>query len=233
MEKGPSRMNMEELGWNVLEDGGSGRWIYSKQVEALVWLFLRMDDMVDSCGGDATYYFHCDVGVVDMQQATECGTLAEALKSCDADSWMHDLPEESRPLAMAQCLFDHGAWSPLWQEGSPEIDKEADEDWKFNIPDESDPDFLDLLEAGRKWAEENALDYGSRTHLLDTKIVNGIGQTAREFAGGTGSLWNTLRRIKSDPNATDEQKLVLKMYRNVGNTLGAGPVPQDIIEEER
>jgi len=56
-----------------------------------------------------------------------------------------------------------------------------------------------------------------------------MGQTAREFAGGTSSLWDTLRRIKDDPNATDEQKLVLKMYQNAGQTLGAGPVPLDIV----
>jgi len=217
--------------WTTLEDGGSGRWVYAREVAPMTWVFLRIDDMVDSCGGEATYYFHCDVGVVDLRQGTESGSLTEAMKSCDADSWMHDLPEENRPLAMAQCLFDHGAWSPLWQEGSPEIDKEADEDWKFNVPDEDDPVFSDLLEAGRKWAEENLLDEGSRDHLLDTKIVNKIGQTAREFAGGTNSLWDTLRRIKDDPNATKEQKLLLKMYQNAKQTLGAGPVPPDIIGE--
>jgi len=219
--------------WTTLEDGDSGRWIYARKVAPQVWLFLRMDDMVDACGGDATYYFHCDVGVVDLQQATECGTLTSALESCDAKSWMHDLPVEKHNLAMAQCLFDHGAWSPLWQDGSPEIEKDDDGDWKFDIPDEDDPVFTDLLEAGRKWVEENLLDEDNRNHLLDTKIVNAIGQTAREFAGGTSSLWDTLRRIQSDPNASDEQKLVLKMYQNAGQTLGAGPVPLDIITGEQ
>jgi len=219
--------------WATLEDGGSNRWLYAKEVAPLTWVFLRVVDMVDACGGDATYYFHCDVGVVDVQLALENGTLAESMKSCDADSWMEDLPVESRPLAMAQCLCDYGAWSPMWQDGSPEIDKEANEDWKFDIPDEEDSDFADLLEAGRKWAEENLLDEDSRNHLLDTKIVNGLGQTAREYAGGTSSLWDTLRRISRDPSATPEQKLVLKMYQNAGQTLGAGPVPLDIITGER
>ena len=107
--------------WTTLEDGGSGRWIYSREVAPLTWVFLRIDDMVDACGGDATYYFHCDVGVVDLEQAIKCGTLTSALESCDAESWMADLPADKLNLAMAQCLFDHGAWSPLWQDGSSEM----------------------------------------------------------------------------------------------------------------
>lgn len=218
--------------WTTLEDGGSGRWIYAREVAELVWVFLRIDSMVDACGGDATYYFHCDVGVVDLKQGAECGTLTSALEYCDAYSWIDDVPERAKPLAMAQCLFDHGSWSPLWQDGSPEIDKDDDGDWKFDIPDEDDPQFTDLLKAGREWAEENLLEEARREHLLDTKIVNKLGQTAREFAGGIESTWDILRKIRDAPLlATKEQRLVLKMYQNAGQTLGYGPVPADITGE--
>jgi hypothetical protein len=214
--------------WTTLEDGGSCRWVYAREVAPLTWVFLRIDDMVDACGRDADYWFHCDVAVVNLATATANGTLASALECCGAESWLDDLPAESKPLAMAQCLFDYGAHSPLWQKASPTIDKDADGDWQFDAPDESDPDFADLLDAGRDWAESNLLDDDNRENLLDTTIVNRIGQTAREFAGGTAGLWDALRRIAADPNASAESKLVLRMYQGAGQTLGAGPVPADI-----
>jgi hypothetical protein len=216
--------------WKMLEDGGSNRWIYAREVAHHVWIFIRMDDMVEAMGKEATYWFHCDVGIVDLNQAMECGTLEEALNFCDAKSWMPDLPEESHPLAMAQCLFDSGAWSPLWQDGSPEIDKDDNDDWQYDAPGDDDPEFVDLLEAGRKWAEENLLDEESRDHWLDTKIVNRIGQTAREFAGGTNTMWEKLRQIKDDSNATPEQKIILKMYSSCCHTLDGTPIPEDIKE---
>jgi len=214
--------------WETLEDGGSNRWVYAREVAEMVWIFLRLDDMVDACGRDATYYFHCDVGIVDLHAAIGHGTVERALECCDAQSWMPDVPKDKQALATAQCLFDYGAWSPLWQDGSPEIDKDADEDWNYNVPDEDDPEFTDLLEAGRQWAEENLLDEDDRDHWLDTKIVNGIGQTAREFAGGMDTMWQTLRRIKNDPNATPAQKLILKMYGACEHTLDGTPIPDDI-----
>jgi hypothetical protein len=219
--------------WTTLEDGGSNRWLYARKVAPMTWVFLRIDDMVDACGRDANYWFHCDVATVDLDAAVTSGALADALRSCDAESWLSDLPLDAQNLAMAQCCFDYGASSPLWQDGSPEIDKDADDDWRWNAPEESDPEFADLLDAGRDWAEANLLDADNRERLLDTTIVNKIGQTAREFAGGTAGLWDALRRIAADPNASTEQKLVLRMYQGAGQTLGAGPVPADITGKPR
>ena len=215
-------------GWKTLEDGGSGRWIYSKKVAPSTWIFLKIDDMVDACGRDANCYFCCDVGVVDLEQGMRSGSLASALESCDAKSWLFDIPVENQQLAMAQCLFDYGAYSPVWRGSSPEVDK-TDEDWSFNVPDEGSKEFKKLLRSAKKWAEENLTDEDDRNHLLDTKIVNKLGQTAREYAGGTESLWNTLRQIRDNPEASDAQKLFLKMYQMAGQTFGAGPVPGDIV----
>jgi hypothetical protein len=222
-------------GWVTCEDGGSGRWLYARPLDsaspagAIVWVFICIDDMVDSCGRDADYYFNASVSVVDL---LSIGVKAQedALRSCDAQSWIHDLPTEKKWLSVAQCCHDYGAKSPCWEGTSPTINKEKD--WQWNVPSDSSPTFTRLRAAARRFAEERLLDAESRNRLLDNRIVNKLGQTAREFANGTEGLWDALRRIKRSANATEEQKLILKMYQGAGQTLGAGPVPADIMKEE-
>lgn len=68
---------------------------------------------------------------------------------------------------------------------------------------------------------------------LDTRVVNKLGQTSREFAGGIDSTWDTLRNIQAlGDKATPSQKIVLKMYQNGGQTLGGNKVPFDIVAGE-
>ena len=199
--------------WITLEDGGSGRWLYAKPLDsknpeaAAVWAFICIDDMVDACGEDASYYFAASVSVVDLLNM-DSKTLEDALRSCG----LSDLPTEKKWLVLAQCCHDYGAKSPCWEDGSPSINKK-NKDWQWNVPSDDSPTFTRLRAAARRFADENLLDAESRNEFLDTRIVNQIGQTAREFANGTNGLWDVLRRIKNDQDATPEQKLILAAYQ--------------------
>lgn len=217
-------------GWEVFEDGGSGRWLYARSVGPLCWVFIGVDDMVECCGRDADAYFSAQVAVVDVLNASP-ETVGSALRGCGAESWLSDLPKDRRLQATAQCMFDYGAKAPCWEGSSPDINKEKNKDWQGDVPSDSSPTFMRLRAAARRFAEENLLEEEKRNELLDTRIVNKLGQTARQFAGGMEALWGTLRRIKEDPDASEEQKLVLRMYQGAGHTLGAGPVPVDIMED--
>lgn len=222
-------------GWITLEDGGSNRWVYARPLDskdpagAIVWVFIRIDDMVDSCGKDAESYFSADVAVVN-QLDIPVKTVDDAIRSCGMFEYIHDVEVEKRWLMIAQCCFDYGAKSPCWEGSSSPINKK-NKDWKWNVPSDNSPTFLRLRAEARRFAEENLFDAEKRNELLDTKIVNALGQTAREYARGTEGLWDSLRKIKDDPNATPEQQMILATYQKAGQTLGAGPVPTDIMEE--
>lgn len=215
--------------WTELEDGGSDRWLYAREVAPLCWVFLCIDDMVDCCGADAESYFCAAVSVVDVTRVSQ-ETLNSALSCCGAASWLDQVPKESKFLAMAQCLHDAGSKAPCWEMSSPPINKERNKNWRWDVPSDSSPTFLRLRAAARRFAEEHLLEERRRNELLDTRIVNAVGQTAREFSNGGQGLWDALRRIKENPQASDEQKLVLRLYQEAGQTLGIGPVPEDIKE---
>lgn len=130
-------------------------------------------------------------------------SICGTLREC-FDDWMREPSEIECPSC----------------EGYGQIDEDSDEDGTA----------FQSLKRDAFAETEPLLEAEHRNHLLDTKIVNALGQTAREFAS-TDGLWETLRRIKADPDsATTEQRLMLKMYRGSGQTLGAGPVPSDIVD---
>lgn len=214
--------------WLELWDGNSGQWLYVCR-DVLTYIFLEVIDMVEHCGREVTYRWSASVATVDLL-TTSPETFASAYQSCGGDDEQFDFKKEPDRLRIAQILYEYGSKSPLWDKGSKDF--KEDYDGYDDSPDENHPDFRKLRAEARRWAEENIFDEESRNHFLDTKVVNKLGQTAREFAGGTESLWDTLRKIKEDPDATPEQKLVLKLYQGAGQTLGAGPVPEDIMEKK-
>ena len=55
---------------------------------------------------------------------------------------------------------------------------------------EHSKDFKAIRAAARREAEA-MLDDATRDNALDTRIVNKIGQTARQYASGTAGLWIT------------------------------------------
>jgi hypothetical protein len=235
------RRTIHMKGWITCEDGGSGRWLYARPLDvsaknwkrgfsANVWAFICLDDMVDACGQDADYYFSASVSVVDL---TVIPTEAQqaALSSCGAAGWTLETLNEKYWLAVAHCCHDHGNRAPCWEGASPAINKSKRKHWKWEVPSDTSPTFTQLRAAARRFAEENLLDVTQRAALLNTRVVNAIGQTALEYSTGTDGLWNALRRIKQDPGASKEQKLTLATYQRATQTLGAGPVPADIMEE--
>ncbi len=207
--------------WITLADGGSSTWLYAREASPRVWIFIEIIDMVDACGRDATKRWYASVSVVDLN-TTSPNTLASAIQSC---GWFEDMePDTITPIMLAEVCHSYGAKSPMWDDSAGPVNEHN----RHNNPGEEHRPFRTLRAAARREAE-SLLDTDTRDHLLDNKIVNQIGQTAREFANGTDGLWDVLRRIAADPNANASQRLVLKMYANAGQTLGAGPVPADIV----
>lgn len=191
--------------WTVLRDGCSD-WLYARDAGRGVFIFIEVIDLPAHCGSDAgDIQWVASVDSVDLSSASQ-DTIAGALDFCGYDgTW------ELTPIVLAEMMHSYGAKSPLWDESASN-------------------GFASLRKRARLFAD-SMLDNETRNEVLDTRIVNQLGQTAREFAGGTDSLWETLRRIKDNPDATQKQKLVLKMYQNVSRTLGAGPVPEDIRDD--
>jgi len=219
-------MNIYHKNWDVLEDGGSGRWVYSRKVSNGVYLFICIGDMVDACGKEAEYWFHAEVSVVNLNIIGDQG-VENALES--AGIYLPDYPESKWDLISAELCHSYGSKGVLWGNSSASIDK-TNKDWQWNCPSEGSKVFRGLRASARRFAEANLVDDTNRDSLLDSTIVNAIGQSARSYMGGTEELWDQLRFIKGDPNATAAQKLVLGMYQKCEHTLGAGPIPKDIKE---
>ncbi len=220
IETGSERSRYYAKKWLELYDGGSDQWLYVAK-SGLTYVFIEIIDLVAYCGRDADSQWCASVATVDLMNASP-ETLYSALRSCGIDDDPPDMSTENGRLAMAEMLFSYGAKSPMWDDcgGKPIPEGES--------ASEHSKAFRSLRFAARHEAEQMLCDE-TREHALDTKIVNKIGQTAREYASGTGGLWDALRRIKdSGDNATPGQKLVLGMYSKCEHTLGAGPIPADL-----
>jgi hypothetical protein len=208
--------------WSVLQDGGSGRWLYARRVPNDVYLFICIDDMVDACGKEAEYWFHAEVSVVDLNVIGP-----KAIKdACDSCGFPRRGVDNN---IIAECCHSYGARGILWQEASPTIDK-TKKDWQWNCPGEGSKAFQKLRANARLFADNNLVNAQARLDKLNSVVVNKIGQTAMSQLRGIDGLWDQLRDIKDNPNATADQKLILGMYQKAETTLGAGPIPEDIKE---
>jgi hypothetical protein len=214
--------------WLELEDGGSDRWLYVCQdgrVEdglGTTFIFISLEPLPSDCED----LWCCDVSVVDTLRTPPEEILA-ALRSCGQDPEEFFAPgmgDIRVRLGLAEMLHGYGTKSPM-QSACGGVRKD-----RWDTPGEGCHAFRRLRKEAREFAEAELLDSESRDRLLDTKIVNGLGQTAREYAQGTAGLWAALRRIQSDENPTPEQRIILGVYQKAGRTLGAGPVPLDITE---
>jgi hypothetical protein len=212
--------------WMTLRDGGDGTYLYVKSPAPLVYVFIEIIDLVDACGRDATARWCASVDVVDLNSISP-ETQASALHSCGWEG-IEDIEDPAdRMRALAEVCHSHGAKSPMWS-GDAGVVNERN---RHDSPGEEHRPFRDIRAEARREAELLCReDY--REEQLDTRIVNRIGQTAREYANGTEGMWAALRRIQADPNASKEQRIVLRMYGKAGQTLGAGPVPADLLDTE-
>lgn len=206
--------------WLELEAGGSDSWLYVAR-DCAVYVFILVCD----CGRDAEQRYCASVDVVDLAAASP-ETIASALQCCGVDASELDPSTESGRLWLAECLHSDGAKSPMWEDTRGMVRDPS------GVLGENYMAFRSLRKEAWEVAKDLLSDADYRDHELDSRIVNAIGQTAREYAGGTASLWDSLRRIQSDPNATPEQALILRLYQSAETTLGAGPVPRDLLSED-
>ena len=217
--EGSTRARYYARKWLEIYDGGSDTWLYAAR-SGLTYVFIEIMDYPAAAGRDAEFQWCADVSSVDLE-SSDPEMIASALGSCGQEDDPPDMSTESGRLALAEMLHSHGAKSPLWDDLAGKPREHAGEHSK---------DFKAIRAAARRVAED-MLDDAKRDNALDTRIVNKIGQTARQYASGTAGLWDHLRTIRdAGENATPEQKLVLRMYSKCEQTLGAGPIPEDLRE---
>lgn len=215
-----------------------------------VYLFIEIQDMVDACGRDMLGQLDLS-GEVYLVEPGRYGArdLYRVYQSCGWDG-IKDMVEEfvetsnessneAQPnrgaipdigLLYADLLRNYEHKSPLHSASGGRIVTEKN---LHDGVDESSKGFSSLLRELLVEANQYIADNTVLQATLDTKVVNKMGQTSREFAGGIDSTWDTLRRIQDmGDNATPAQKLVLKMYKNAGQTLGGDKVPLDIVANE-
>jgi len=162
--------------WTVLQDGGSDTWRYVAR-DGLCYVFINIIDFPAAAGRSAGYYWHADVEIVDLAE-TNPKTMVDAFRSCGMDD-PPDMTTENGRLQMADMLYDYGSKSPIWQGTAGEVTED-------NELDENSKSFRSLRKEAREVAEKLLKDEEHRNNELDTRIVNKIGQTAREFAQGMG-----------------------------------------------
>jgi hypothetical protein len=219
IETGHPRAEYYAKKWLVIFDGGSDQWLYVAK-SGQTYVFIEVIDLVAYMGREATEQWAASVTSVDLASATP-DMLYSALQYCGATDDPPDMSTESGRLAMAEMLFSCGHKSPLWDNCAGEPVAEHDS------ASEHSKAFRSLRAQARKEGEAMLQD-DARDQALDMRIVNKIGQTAREYAMGDG-LWVALRRIQeAGESATPEQRLILGMYAKCEHTLGAGPIPEDL-----
>ena len=189
--------------WDIIYDGGSGTWLYRRDLGSGVYAFIELLDMPDACGSDATEAWVCEVSLVDITHAS-IDTMSSA---CDCVGMVD--PSFS-DLGIA--LFEYGAKATLYSDSGGPVTDSYDHG-------ENSVHFRRLRKEAREFVESELLDETNRECLLDSTIVNKIGQSAREYM--QGDLWGALRRLP-------ENHLMRKLYRRATHTLCGEPIPEDI-----
>lgn len=200
-------------------EGGSDEWLWYQQ-DGAKYYFLRILDLVAYMGKDAQVYWEASVCLVDI---SDPGVLSSWHAAYASSGWdeNYEPPSEANK---AMILFEYGAKSPLWDGFGGDV---PEDDW--DKLDEDDEDFKKLFEQASQFISECLSDSDKLEEKLNTP-VNALGQTAREYAHGTNGLFKRLTEIKDDPNATEQQKLVLRVYGRCDHTLGGDVIPEELKE---
>lgn len=217
-----SQVEYYKKDWLVLEDGGSGTWLYAVS-SGMTYVFIKIDDMIDACGYKEAKQmeglFCGSVRIVDLLIVNN-ETIASSLQSVGLDKAIDITKTEDR-LEIAMACLTYGACANVWEE----LRGKVTETYRHNGPDEKHPAFRSLRSDARKEAIKYFNEEVRNDHLNNT-VGNAIGSTLSEMMNA--DFYSALRRVKNDPNATDNQKLVLKMYQNSDRTLDGKEVPKDI-----
>lgn len=207
--------------WLAIEDGGSGTWLWAVR-QGLCYLFIEIIDLPDACGRDADAQWAAQVHVVDLASISQ-ESITGAMDSFGVDD-PPDMTTEAGRLELACICRGYGAHAPMWNSTGGPIRN------VFESGNENDRAFRRLRKEAREFAE-GLFDETIRESELDSRVVNTIGHTAREYMAGGDSFWAPMRRVRDNPDAaTPEQSLVLGLYAKCGATLGGTPVPQDLKE---
>jgi len=186
--------------WLEIFDGGSGQWLYA-MADGFRFVFIKVEDLVNACGRDAWALFHASVHVVDLRRID---TIAYVAKSCDLESDVFDLSQVDNRIRLAEACLSYGTSGTLWQGSGGKVT----EAFEFGGADERHPAFRKLRSDARKFAMTLADDKVMEAEL--DKPANAIGSTHREMM--QGDLWSALGRAAKNPNASDTQKLMCKLY---------------------
>lgn len=213
--------------WEIWEDC-DGTYRYVRRMADLKYLGISIISLPEYCGRSAIDgpYWSGDLVLVDLM-ALPYGEQIAALRSCYGDTW----PDFADTVAVRQdllvsCCLSHGSYAPLGLDSGGDVKIDSYGDMIEQTPDSKG--FRGVRKRLREIGDAFARDAGSLERTLDNRIVNSLGQTAREYGQGTEGLWSKLRDIRDDGDASDEQKLIFKMYHGCTDTLADVPIPADI-----
>lgn len=201
--------------------------------KGMTYVFLRVIDMVAACGREADFRWAGDVSVVELLNI-EPETAQSAFRSMGEEyvdylKVLAETDQETVWFEMACALHMHGARAELLSNSAGKLPYDYDP-WALSDMRRSFGECrLELAEFGEEILRDEAL----RNHLMDTTVVNRIGQTARSAMRGTGALWEHLIGLKnSETPLTPDQEIILKIYGSCEHTLGAGPIPAELRNKE-
>lgn len=217
--------------WTELRDGVSDEWLYVHEVKVKPkpqfkgdkvfpvstkeFIFIRIHDMVSCCGSDAMELFSGNLLFVNLNEVPLERKIS-AMRCCGFDEDAH-----FKAIDMAEMLLDSGIASVCGYSAGKVTEKNH-----YAGYGESHPAFRHVRAYLAN--EAKALMTKEGREAASNSVVNAIGQTLRQYNAGTTGLWERLRTIKEN-GGSPEETMILSMYQKAGNTLGAGPVPEDIL----
>lgn len=196
--------------WLGYQDGGNGRWV--RHHTGTRWFYIESVDMDDACGRDneGRDPYVVELSEVDISDEEQ---MMRAVRSCGGVTEINDETGEVEHFdhdgclypdaALAEMMASYGARSPLWDTSGKGVGR--------------------MIRAAKSEAMRLERDESAYEARMN-RPVNGIGQTAREYAQGMKAMAAAIQRgiDAGDPKAT----LIGKMYNNCGgNTLGGDVVP--------
>lgn len=246
-----AKMVRERL--NKLRASEDYAWVEQPPTEQTSYLFVKIIDMVNACGndtlgqpsmvGEVWLVSPSDHGHAQMDRVfRSCGwrecvqTIQDWLDENQVDACDGDDPEIiiDRPdfLAkppkydigqmFAEMLESYGCKANL--HSSVSDDTVTEKNFYNGLNEEGRP-FKALLRELLVTANEYAADAAKLNDTLDTKIVNRLGQTARQAASGdVQGYLVTLKNSIPMSELTPAQRIIMKMYGVSTHTLDGTPI---------
>jgi hypothetical protein len=199
--------------WLVLCDDDQKIYVAG---DGLLFVFIEIIDMPCYCGRDAKERWVAEVSMVNIGEVSP-SSIVSAVQYMGFDE-PPDMSTKQGMLMLAEALYRYGCKAFCWSDSSGNPNNTSS--------DESSRYFTSLRAAARREAESILKDESLRETYMN-KTVNKAGHTAREYMAGGDAFWAPFMRTKMDPErATDEQKILLKMYSKCERMLGGEEIPK-------